>query len=299
MSNSAPIDITNSQPVATDAKVFALLQLQRIGYKVGQIKISDFMRRDEDDEIAHKVKQDRGLQDWLDSLRFSDFSDKVSAFIGEQTKVVDKTIDEINETINQLKAMDGDDGDAEPAITALRAAKTNLKKQKADLSDSSRRLNKARNIGDIESIATNTESTASNVSRIQNNAQNIQSDVDVLLNIYDIPRTNSGGSRARTGSSSGSLSSHHNSQNNGTAQNASDPEDKRVIKIGLRLLSQEDDDVKVTTGLKALISRFTRPEVKSALAELKSNDESSKFDRVSANMDRINSSPASKPAPSA
>ena len=268
--NVATVAFKNGKFVIVDDKVkkFVRQQLQKIGYKVGLIPIADFMRLDEEEFLRKKIKEQRHLQDWLDAQRLQDFSSKISTFIQETTGGIETSLDAINDAIGFLKTLDPDGEFTGEIVHSLREAKEGLNTSKRNLGEINKRLQKAKEINELEAIAKDVEKTARIIAGIQRNTHILRDNVDVLLDLYDRP------------DSAWIYSQHKMEKKHRIKRRFSEtgylPEDahncQKVIKIALNLLIHETVKSDRDRGVDALISRFSKTEVENALNALKRDD---------------------------
>ncbi len=139
-----------------------ILRLQKVGIRVGLIKLSDFERRDEDDHRRYKEKQEDMLRRWLEAMKFSDLSSKVKRMIETEKRAVDKEIDAINNTINKLgriKECGSDSSSNTTKIKTLKRKRESLKNVKVKLKGFEKARVRAKDVKNIQAVAIQTEET--------------------------------------------------------------------------------------------------------------------------------------------
>ena len=296
MSYNAPINTANAQ-AGFDPRAFAILQLQRIGYRVGLIKITDFLRRDENEELAHKTKNDRELQDWLDALRFKDFNAKLAEFIDEQKDTVDQNIDSINQAINRLKARPFDK-EQEAVIEDLKTLKSEFQNYKTRLRDIDKERKAARTIEDIKTVATAAENTAADIMHARLHSPSVQRGSMYLWDSAPGAKpTDPRGKKAKEPDYDWDLDLNSDPADSKETKEEAEKRYKLILKGHLKSLSHETDNRIIEDRFKLLRSVFGKPRVVDVLTELKRDTGEAKFDIMLAVFQRITAPKPGGPAP--
>lgn len=141
--------------VPTNLKNYVMLELQRIGFNVGLLKISDFLRRDLQEEEAYvRARQDE-LQRWLDAMQFQALNSALKGHLRDEKTSVIKDIDVVNSAIGKLEAK----GKKKNAgkIQSLKRVKEGLIDYKNDLSDLEKERGQADNLNTLQKVAQSTQ----------------------------------------------------------------------------------------------------------------------------------------------
>ncbi len=151
--------LINDPRIPQTLKDQVILRLQQVGLRVGLIKLSDFGRRDQDDELRYQALKEDQLRQWLDALKFQDLSAKVGALIQTEQVAVEKEINAISATINKLNQAKKGKGNA-AKVESLRRARESLKQTKIELDGLEKERKQAQSFDDLEGVATSADTVA-------------------------------------------------------------------------------------------------------------------------------------------
>lgn len=143
-----------------------LLQIQKASQNAGEMKVSDFLRRDLTEEERHLRKKQSELQNWLDEMRFKQFSAEIKGFISEQKDVIETEIQTIQQSVNTLLIDDADHGGP---IGDLRDARGEFRSQARELERLERTRQRARTDDDLISVHSALQAQARRTATASNN----------------------------------------------------------------------------------------------------------------------------------
>ena len=214
-----------------------ILQIQKASQNNGEMKVSDFLRRDLKEEDAHLRKKQRELQDWLDAMRLRQLSAEIKDFIVKQKKVINTEIETIQETVNTLLVDENDHG---PAVDDLRDARSEFKEQARELNRLEKARQSAKTEDELKNVQAAMQAQAKKVEATKIDwRQNLLAYWGTLTtNIKNHPffsrffggtaqagaASASSGASGGNGSSSGSSNAGDGDAGDGNAQSSSDPD---------------------------------------------------------------------------
>ena len=150
--------------ISNDFKQKVQLQLQKVGFKIGLIKLSDFSRRDIAEELLYNKKKEDELRAWLEAMKYRFLNDKLETLIQDEKVLVDQEIDKINASIHKLEKSKGGAGQ----IDDLKRAREGLKGVKVELDGLDRERRASKNINELQEVADNAQTTKATAENVRN-----------------------------------------------------------------------------------------------------------------------------------
>jgi len=170
-------DFLKDARVPTALRDGKLLELQRSSTNAGDMKVSDFLRRDLKEEEAYVRKMQRDIQDWLDGLKFEILNARVEVQIKDEKSAVNVEIDKINAVISKLERKKSKSKSKPVKIETLKRAREDLKAYKIELSNLENERSASSALDEIKVVAADVQTTAAAAQTARSSARSYRKTV--------------------------------------------------------------------------------------------------------------------------